>query len=191
MRRQRRRAVGCGVHRRHLESLQADADDRKLIRRDIPVRRLPRRWAGRFSSPRRIAAARAPCAGSVAWRGVLVGRRTPEISRPAPHRAGQSLKVSGPSLAGHLPSAAWSTAFPPCKHAQPVRLAGEKPDAGRRHSLSHHCRFIAATDQATDGVVPLDSALLAGATSTLVVSSGHDVHESPEAVAEVLRILRE
>ncbi|HJU39589.1 MAG TPA: alpha/beta hydrolase, partial [Tahibacter sp.] len=42
-----------------------------------------------------------------------------------------------------------------------------------------------------DGFVPLDSALLPGAASTLVVESGHDVYESAEAIAEVLRILRE
>ena len=43
----------------------------------------------------------------------------------------------------------------------------------------------------TDGVVPLASALLPGAASTLVVESNHKLYESDEAVAEVLRILRE
>lgn len=41
----------------------------------------------------------------------------------------------------------------------------------------------------TDGVVPLASARLPGAASTLIVPAGHDVYESDEAVAEVLRIL--
>lgn len=40
-----------------------------------------------------------------------------------------------------------------------------------------------------DGIVPLESALLVGAQSQLVVASGHNVHESEEAIAEVLRIL--
>jgi len=43
----------------------------------------------------------------------------------------------------------------------------------------------------TDGAVPLASALLPGAASTLVVNWGHKLYESDEAVAEVLRILRE
>jgi len=42
-----------------------------------------------------------------------------------------------------------------------------------------------------DGIVPLASALLEGAESTLLVSHGHNVHENPEAIAEILRILRE
>ena len=43
----------------------------------------------------------------------------------------------------------------------------------------------------SDGVVPLASAIIPGAQSTLVISSEHNVQENPEAVAEVLRILRE
>ncbi len=43
----------------------------------------------------------------------------------------------------------------------------------------------------TDGVVPYESAHLEGAASELVVEGGHDVHEHPKAIAEVLRILRE
>jgi hypothetical protein len=42
-----------------------------------------------------------------------------------------------------------------------------------------------------DGVVPLESALLPGSASTLVIDSGHNVHMHPQAIAEVLRILRE
>jgi pimeloyl-ACP methyl ester carboxylesterase len=42
---------------------------------------------------------------------------------------------------------------------------------------------------ATDGVVPYTSAHLDGAASELVVASRHSVYDSPEAIAEVRRIL--
>ncbi|MCI0588768.1 MAG: alpha/beta hydrolase [Planctomycetes bacterium] len=45
--------------------------------------------------------------------------------------------------------------------------------------------------EGTDGVVPYESAHLEGAASELVVEGGHDIHENPKAIAEVLRILRE
>ncbi|MNF01864.1 hypothetical protein D3C80_2009220 [compost metagenome] len=46
-------------------------------------------------------------------------------------------------------------------------------------------------DPPGDGVVPLESAEIPAAESTLVLPLGHDLHESAEGVAEVLRILRE
>jgi pimeloyl-ACP methyl ester carboxylesterase len=42
-----------------------------------------------------------------------------------------------------------------------------------------------------DGAVPLSSALLPGAASTLVVEWGHDVYDCEQVVADILRILRE
>ncbi len=50
----------------------------------------------------------------------------------------------------------------------------------------------AEADGASDGVVEHASSRLEGAASELVVEdAGHDVHQHPEAIAEVLRILRE
>ena len=92
--------------------LQADADDLQVINETFHFAAYPG-VAGPFSSPRRIAVARAPCAGSVAL--------------PACSSAGEHLK-SAPFAASHKPmpkvsdpncgtstSAASSTAFPPCK----------------------------------------------------------------------------
>lgn len=42
-----------------------------------------------------------------------------------------------------------------------------------------------------DGVVPLASAILGGAESTTIVNSAHDVYDNDEAIAQVIRILRE
>jgi pimeloyl-ACP methyl ester carboxylesterase len=73
---------------------------------------------------------------------------------------------------------------------QPVRLAAESllPAAG----LPYHtiAGALPGRQPETDGVVPLTSALIPGAASTLVVESNHQVYESADAVAEVLRILR-
>jgi pimeloyl-ACP methyl ester carboxylesterase len=73
---------------------------------------------------------------------------------------------------------------------QPVRLAAESllPASG----IPYHtiAGALPGTQPETDGVVPLTSALIPGAASTLVVESNHQVYESADAVAEVLRILR-
>ena len=42
----------------------------------------------------------------------------------------------------------------------------------------------------SDGVVPYWSSRMATAQSELIVRSGHDTHQSPEAIAEVERILK-
>jgi hypothetical protein len=47
-----------------------------------------------------------------------------------------------------------------------------------------------SVETGSDGVVPYSSSHLAGATSELVVRSGHGVCENPDAQREVLRILR-
>jgi pimeloyl-ACP methyl ester carboxylesterase len=46
------------------------------------------------------------------------------------------------------------------------------------------------TPDSSDGIVPYWSAHLAGATSEKIVPSGHSAHENPEAIDEVIRILR-
>jgi pimeloyl-ACP methyl ester carboxylesterase len=45
--------------------------------------------------------------------------------------------------------------------------------------------------ESSDGVVPYASAHLAGAASELVVASRHSVHDTPRAIAEIRRILRD
>jgi len=40
-------------------------------------------------------------------------------------------------------------------------------------------------------VVPLEGARLDGASSTLIIDSGHEIYKDPRAVAEVVRILEE
>lgn len=75
--------------------------------------------------------------------------------------------------------------------SQPIRRAGQSlmPAGG----IAYHtiAGFLPDEEPASDGAVPLNSALLPGAASTLVVKSGHNVYDNDQAVAEVLRILRE
>lgn len=119
----------------------------------------------------------------------LVGRRAPEmhalrrIANDNPEAVHETLRES--YLQARLNS------ISTLRTAQPVRQAAASllPQAG----IPYHTIAGALPGRMpeTDGVVPLRSALLPGAASTLVVPSGHDVHEHPDAVAEVLRILRE
>jgi pimeloyl-ACP methyl ester carboxylesterase len=74
---------------------------------------------------------------------------------------------------------------------QPVRRAGEMllPVPGiAYHSIAG---VLPRIDPPSDGVVPLASTELPGTSSTLIVAAGHDVEKTPEAVAEIVRILHE
>ncbi|WP_162125541.1 hypothetical protein [Pseudoxanthomonas taiwanensis] len=72
---------------------------------------------------------------------------------------------------------------------QPVRRAGESllPAPGiRYHTIAGDLH-----GQGGDGQVPLESALLPGARSTLVVDQGHTLYRDPVVIGRVLEILRE
>jgi hypothetical protein len=47
------------------------------------------------------------------------------------------------------------------------------------------------TPNSSDGVVPYWSSHLEGARSEKIVPSGHDANQNPQAIAEVIRILKE
>jgi len=138
----------------------------------------------------------APHRGSPAatsWYGrlarVLVGRRSPEIqslrrvaqSNPESVRA----ELLDPYLHG------WVNSISTLQSAQPVRAAGER--LMPREGVAYHTIAGALPHSGfdSDGVVPVTSTFLDGAQSTLVVRHGHDLAESLEAQAEVLRILQE
>jgi len=59
------------------------------------------------------------------------------------------------------------------------------------HSIIAHRRPEIPLEQSDDGLVPYWSAHLPGAVSEKVVVSGHSVQETPQAVLEVRRILRQ
>lgn len=74
---------------------------------------------------------------------------------------------------------------------EPVTLADEKlmPAAGVRYDTI--AGVLPGVKPPGDGYVPLSSALLPGSTTTLIVHSDHKVPNRPEAIAAVLKILRE
>ncbi|RUL78963.1 lipase family alpha/beta hydrolase [Dyella choica] len=74
---------------------------------------------------------------------------------------------------------------------EPVTLADEKlmPAAGVRYDTI--AGVLPGVTPPGDGYVPLSSALLPGSTTTLIVPSDHKVPNRPEAIAAVLKILRE
>ncbi|WP_369976875.1 esterase/lipase family protein [Xanthomonas bundabergensis] len=72
-----------------------------------------------------------------------------------------------------------------------VRAAAELPisPAVRYHSIIARRDPAVPLADADDGLVPYRSAHLEGAASELVITSGHSVQETPQAILEVRRIL--
>lgn len=170
------------------EALEADADDLATIRRIFFFRPYPGVARAVFlAAPHRGS----PSAGTVLGRltGDLVGWRTTEVHalRRIALRNPHAIR---PELLGMFQHG-WLNSITTLQSGQPVRRAAEAllPPAGFPfHTIAGVQR---GRRLRTDGVVPLESALLPGAVSSLVVESGHRVHEHPQAVAEIVRILHE
>ena len=82
------------------------------------------------------------------------------------------------------------TSISTLQQAQPVRRASETlmpTPAIAYHTIAGRL----PRSPEGDGVVPLASAIIPGAASTRIVEAGHDLYESPQAIDEILRILRE
>jgi pimeloyl-ACP methyl ester carboxylesterase len=72
-----------------------------------------------------------------------------------------------------------------------VQLTAELPISPkvRYHSIIGNYKTRLPLPDSSDGVVPYESAHLAGADSEKVISSGHSVQEMPEAIIEIRRIM--
>ncbi len=120
---------------------------------------------------------------------VLIGRRTPEL-QSLKHIADDNPEAVQPELRLFYQQARLNS-ITTLQTQQPVRVAGQvlMPVTG----ITYHtiAGALPGRSPPTDGVVPLESAVIPGAESTLVLPLGHDLQESAEGVAEVLRILRE
>jgi pimeloyl-ACP methyl ester carboxylesterase len=128
-----------------------------------------------------------------AWYGRLfrkiIGRHVPEM------RMLQRLALAHPELISDDVRDAYAQAkvnsIATLQAAQPVRAASQTllPQAGiRYHTIAGS---LPGEDPPGDGFVPLDSATIPGAESTLVIRYGHQLYDADETVAEVLRILHE
>lgn len=121
--------------------------------------------------------------GLLAWRHIeemaglmRVVAQNPKAIQPALQSIFQS---------GHI------TSITSLRPDEPVTLADEKlmPAAGVRYDTI--AGVLPGVAPPGDGYVPLSSALLPGSTTTLIVRSDHKVPNRPEAIAAVLKILRE
>jgi pimeloyl-ACP methyl ester carboxylesterase len=128
-----------------------------------------------------------------AWFGqvfqTLVGRRAPEI------QALSRLARAHPEAVRDDLRDAYREARLNSIHTlqvtHPVRRAGER--LMPVHGVAYHtiAGSLPGENPPGDGIVPLTSAVIPGAASTLVVEHGHRLYESEDAIAEVLRILRD
>ena len=120
---------------------------------------------------------------------VLIGRRTPEVQsllqlvNDNPYAIREELREA--FLQGRINS------ISSLQTVQPIRRAGQSLMPGAEIPYHTIAGALPGRQPETDGVVPLASALLPDAATTLVVESNHKLYESDEALTEVLRILRE
>ncbi|MCC8363756.1 alpha/beta hydrolase [Lysobacter sp. A6] len=168
------------------ESLDARAEDLDVIKRIFFFHPYPGVSRAIFlAAPHRGSPEAATMLGRVT--GDFVGRRAIEVQ--AMRRIANANPSALRPVMRDVLRQGWINSITTLQSEQPVRRATEAllPPAG----FPYHTIAGAQPGRRTDGVVPLDSALLPGAASSLVVESGHRVHENPQAIAEVLRILRE
>lgn len=170
------------------QMLDADAEDLTLIRRIFffhPYAGITR--AVFLAAPHHGSPSAATLLGRLT--GDLVGRRSTEV-QALRRVALRNPRAISPEL---LPvfEEGWINSITTLQSEQPVRRAAESllpPPGVPYHTIAGVQR---GSRVGSDGVVPLESAMLPGAASSLVIESGHRVHERPAAVAEIVRILRE
>lgn len=119
----------------------------------------------------------------------LVGNNTPEI-RGLRKIAQDNPDAMQPALREVYQRGALNS-ISTLQRKQPVRAAGEA--LLPRPGIAYHtiAGVLPGSQPPGDGAVPLESARIAGAESTLVIPSHHQIYDNPEAIAEVLRILHE
>lgn len=120
---------------------------------------------------------------------VLVGRRAPELN--ALDRVARANPEAVTDEMRPIFTRSRLNSIATLQPLQPVRRAGETLMPGPGIPYHTIAGVMPGSRPESDGVVPLASAIIPGAQSTLVIPSEHNVQENPEAVAEVLRILRE
>ena len=170
------------------QALDADEADLQLIRRIFffePYAGVSR--AVFLAAPHRGSPSAATVLGRLT--GDLVGWRTSEV------QALRRIALRNPhAVRPELLQAfeqGWLNSITTLQSEQPVRRAAQSllpPPGFPFHTIAGVHPGRRGT---SDGVVPLDSAMLPGAASSLVVESGHRVHEHPAVVVEIVRILRE
>jgi pimeloyl-ACP methyl ester carboxylesterase len=170
------------------EALEAKSDDLEVANRIFRFHSCPGVARAVFlAAPHRGSPSAATLPGRLT--SALVGRRTSEIH--ALRRVARSNPDAiRPELRGVL-QRGWINSITTLQAEQPVRRAAESLLPPRGIPYHTIAGIQPGRRQPTDGYVPLDSAQIPGADSSLVLEGGHSLHEHPLAIAEVLRILRE
>lgn len=170
------------------ERVRGDPDDLRSVAEHFAFDAFPGiRRAIFLAAPHRGSPKTLTATGRVAR--LLVGRRTPEIQRLRRIALSHPDAVR-PALRKFYRRGAVNS-ITSLQVAQPIRVASEglMPRAGiPYHTIAGE---LPRRRERTDGTVPLASALLEGAQSTLVIPSGHLLCNADAAIDEVLRILRE
>jgi len=170
------------------DALDADEADVQLIRRIF--------FFGPYPGVSRAVFLAAPHHGSPSA-ATMLGRLTGDVvgSRTGEVQALRRIALRNPHAVRPEVLQAfqqgWLNSITTLQSQQPVRRAAQSlmPPAG---FAFHTIAGVHPGRRGTsDGVVPLDSAMLPGAASMLVVESGHRVHEHPAVAVEIVRILRE
>ncbi|MBU8977410.1 alpha/beta hydrolase [Lysobacter sp. MMG2] len=168
-------------------SLRASAEDLALIQRIFSFHPYPGVSRAVFlAAPHRGSPSAATLPGRVTRD--LVGRRAVEV-----HALRRIALANPEAIRPELRAVfeqGWINSITTLQAEQPVRRAAEALLPAPGIAYNTIAGVQPGRRMKSDGVVPLESALIPGAESSLVVESGHRVHEHPLAVAEVLRILR-
>ncbi len=168
-------------------SLQASAEDLDVIKRLFNFHSYPGIARAVFlATPHRGSPSAATPLGQVTR--ALVGRRTAEV------QALRRIAMANPGAIRpellHTFQQGWINSIATLQSEQPIRRATESLSPPPGVSFHTIAGVRPGRRQQTDGVVPLDSAQIAGAASCLVVEDGHRLHDNPHVIAEVVRILR-
>lgn len=169
------------------QSLDASIEDREVVKRAFSFHPYPGIARAVFlAAPHRGSPSAATVLGRLTR--ALVGRRAPEVH--ALRRIAKSNPNAIRPEMRRVFQQGWINSIATLQSEQPVRRATESllPNGIPYHTIAG---VQPGRRQQSDGFVPLDSALIPGAESSLVVESGHSLHENPHAIAEVVRILRE
>lgn len=170
------------------DSLDASVEDLDVVKRIFSFHPYPGVARAVFlAAPHRGIPSAAKLLGRLARD--LVGRRTMEV------HALRRIALSNPTAIRpemlDVFQQGWINSITTLQSDHPVRRAAESLLPPREIPYHTIAGVQPGHRDQTDGAVPLDSALIPGAASSLVLESGHGIYENPLAVEEVLRILRD
>lgn len=136
----------------------------------------------------------APHRGTTVAAGWLARQFSALVRLPITLTQGAARIVQGKSPSKDSNAKALTNSVQNLDKADPFIVAAARLPLSKRvryHSIIARSNINQPLDQSDDGVVPYWSSHLPGATSELVITSGHSVQETAAAIIELRRILHE